>query len=83
MEILFRIYGCLNWKQFWSRIRNRVDLVIALITIIDEMPIIKNSQYHICLIIFSIMRSYRIAYLFPGVLELLVCVLISKRESSF
>ncbi|KAI9485907.1 MAG: Ion transport protein-domain-containing protein [Benjaminiella poitrasii] len=71
VEIILRIYGSLDWNQFWSRIRNRVDLVIAVLTLIDEWPSMKESKYHVYLLIFAVLRSYRVAYLFPGVLQLL------------
>ncbi|CEP10750.1 hypothetical protein [Parasitella parasitica] len=38
LEILVRIYGCMHWRQFWQRIRNRVDLVIVIATVLDEFP---------------------------------------------
>ncbi|KAI8644851.1 Ion transport protein-domain-containing protein [Parasitella parasitica] len=71
LEVLVRIYGCLHWKQYWQRIRNRVDLVIAIATVVDEFSFVRESKYHIYLLVFSVCRSYRIAYLFPGVLVLL------------
>ncbi|KAG1114760.1 hypothetical protein G6F42_014107 [Rhizopus arrhizus] len=37
LEIVIRIYGCLHWKQFWRRIRNRVDLIIVIASVIDEL----------------------------------------------
>lgn len=81
-EIAFRIYGSLNWKYFWRKYRNRIDLLIAIISMMDEIPLVKHSRYHICLLVFSVLRSYRISYLFPGVLQLLVksyiIVLFSK-----
>lgn len=74
LEIVIRIYGCLHWRQFWRRIRNRMDLVIAIATVVDELPFVQESRYHLFLLVFSVCRSYRIAYLFPGVLKLLVGV---------
>lgn len=65
-------YSSSTTKKFWSRIRNRVDLLIVMATIIDEIPIFKNSRYHICLLAFRVVRTYRIAYLFPGVMQLMV-----------
>jgi hypothetical protein len=64
----------MHWKQFWRRIRNRIDLVIVIATVIDEFSFVRSSKYHIYLLVFSVCRSYRIAYLFPGVLQLLVCI---------
>ncbi|KAF1800899.1 Ion transport protein-domain-containing protein [Mucor lusitanicus] len=75
LEIALRIYGCLHWRQFWRRIRNRVDMIIAIATVIDEFPFVRESRYHLFLLVFSVCRSYRIAYLFPGVLRLLVDVI--------
>ncbi|KAL9554146.1 hypothetical protein MBANPS3_002946 [Mucor bainieri] len=71
LEIAIRIYGCLYWRQFWRRIRNRVDLVIVIATVIDELSFVRESRYHLFLLVFGVCRSYRIAYLFPGVLQLL------------
>ncbi|GAN08579.1 cation channel family protein [Mucor ambiguus] len=71
LEIIIRIYGCLYWRQFWMRIRNRVDLIIVIATVADEFPFVRESKYHLFLLVFSVCRSYRIAYLFPGVLRLL------------
>lgn len=71
-EILLRMYGSLNWEQFWSKYRNRVDLIIAVITVIDEIPSVRQSHYHIYLLVFSVLRAYRITNLFPGVMQLLV-----------
>ncbi|KAI7904858.1 Ion transport protein-domain-containing protein [Cokeromyces recurvatus] len=70
-EILMRIYGSLSWNQFWDRFRNRVDFVIVIVTLINEIPYIKKSHYYTYLLIFDVLRSYRVAYLFPGVLQLL------------
>jgi hypothetical protein len=52
---------------------------------IDEIPIVKKGPYHIYILIFSVLRSYRISYLFPGALQLLVssflwlCILLQER----
>ncbi|KAK4512387.1 uncharacterized protein ATC70_003085 [Mucor velutinosus] len=71
VEIMVRIYGCLHWRQFWMRIRNRVDLIIAIATVMDEFSFVRESRYHLFLLVFSVCRSYRVAYLLPGVLRLL------------
>ena len=77
LEIAIRIYGCLHWKQFWRRIRNRVDLIIVIASVIDEFSFVRESKYHLFLLVFNVCRSYRIAYLFPGVLRLLVCMMVT------
>lgn len=72
IEIIIRIYYHCNWSQFWKVTRNRVDLCIVIATVMDEVSVIKQSKYHIYLLAFRVLRSYRIAYLFPGVTKLLV-----------
>lgn len=73
LEILIRIMGRINWKTFWKSHRNRFDLIIAVATVLDEIGYIRNSQCHLYLLTFKVLRSYRVAYLFPGVLGLVVC----------
>ncbi|RCI02224.1 calcium channel protein, partial [Rhizopus stolonifer] len=72
LEILMRVYGSLGWKQFWYRkFTNKTDFVLMLGTILGEFSFIKSSKYHHLFVLFAILRSYRIAYLFPGVLQLI------------
>lgn len=74
LEIIIRMIGRVNWKMFWKSHRNRFDLLIAVATILDEIIYIRNSQCHMYMLIFKVLRSYRVAYLFPGVLSLVVCI---------
>jgi hypothetical protein len=74
------MYGYSSWREFWSRLKNRVDLLIVIATVIHEISYVKNSQYHIHLFFFSVLRTYRISYLFPGVLQLMVS---QKRRLKF
>lgn len=72
MEIAIRIYGRTNWKIFLRRIRNRIDSIIVIAAILDQISLVHDSHYHRYLLIFRVVRSYRILYLLPSVLQLMV-----------
>ncbi|KAI7889601.1 Ion transport protein-domain-containing protein [Mucor mucedo] len=73
VEIPIRIYYA-GGTKFWKGTRNKVDTCIAVATVSDVL-LGKHGNYHIYLLVFSVTRSYRIAYLFPGVVKLLVYVI--------
>ncbi|KAI8347637.1 Ion transport protein-domain-containing protein [Choanephora cucurbitarum] len=74
IEITIRAMGCLTLKQFWfDGRRNQFDSLIVLATVLDSLPLF--NRFHLILIIFPILRFYRILYLFPGVHQLTVDVI--------
>ena len=82
IEIVIRAMGYLTFKQFWfDGRRNQFDAVIALATVLDSLPLF--NRFHLILIIFPILRFYRILYLFPGVLQLTVGIVTSGQRAMF
>ncbi|OAD67005.1 hypothetical protein PHYBLDRAFT_70360 [Phycomyces blakesleeanus NRRL 1555(-)] len=65
-EIILRIAGSSSFKA---------DLIIVLITLINEIDNVQNSPFHSYVYIFAVCRSYRLVYIFPRVLKLLASVI--------
>lgn len=59
IEIILRIMA--DWRQFHKSKRNLVDLALAIITTVIQIPVIKRSgQPYAWLTIFQIIRIYRV-----------------------
>ncbi|KAI8147435.1 Ion transport protein-domain-containing protein [Fennellomyces sp. T-0311] len=72
LEIILRILGSANWIQFWRYSRNRIDFYIAIASVVNQLPVVRNQiLLHRYLQVFAILRSYRLVYLFPRILQLL------------
>lgn len=53
-------------------LRNRADLIIAVATLFDSVATTHRSLLHNIIRLFAVMRLYRLVYLYPRVLRLLV-----------
>lgn len=74
IEILFRFL--VNWRGFFYNKRNIVDLSLAIITSIIQLPPIVNSgQPYAWLTIFQILRIYRVVLALPVTRNLITIVL--------
>ncbi|KAI8967340.1 Ion transport protein-domain-containing protein [Mycotypha africana] len=71
VEIVMRILSYSKWKRFWKKPRNRIDFIIVIATLVGLLAPVRSSQYHALLVVFPVIRSYRLVYLFPGVLQLI------------
>ena len=73
LEMVFRFVA--DWRNFHRRPRNWIDLALAIITTIMQIPPIKNSRAYDWLTIFQILRVYRVILAIPMVRDLVVVVL--------
>lgn len=74
LEILLRF--AVDWRGFFYKKRNWVDLGLAVITTIIQIPPIRNSgQPYAWLTIFQILRIYRLVLAVPFTRDLLLLVL--------
>lgn len=70
-EICFRLVA--DWRKFFLSRRNCVDLGLAVITSIIQIPVIRNSgQPYAWLTIFQILRIYRVVLAISWTRELIV-----------
>ncbi|KAJ9661937.1 calcium channel protein [Neophaeococcomyces mojaviensis] len=73
IEIILR-FGC-DWHHFHLSYQNWTDLTIAIVTIIMQIPPIRNSgQPYAWLTIFQIARAYRVVLAIPVTRELIMLV---------
>ena len=71
LEILIRI--AVDHRNFWSQKTNLADLVIAVITVIIQMPGIRShGQTYAWLTFFQIIRIYRVVLAVPITRNLIV-----------
>ncbi len=73
VEILIRIV--VDWRHFFKSKRNVIDLMIAIITVIIQIPAIKhahNGKAYAWLSIFQILRVYRVVLAVPMTRNLIV-----------
>lgn len=73
LEIIVR-FG-IDWRHFFRDRRNMVDLAIAIITAIIQIPAIKHShggRAYAWLTVFQIMRIYRVVLSIPMTRDLIV-----------
>jgi voltage-dependent calcium channel len=73
LEIIVRfVISFPDWRAFFRRKTNCVDLFIAVATSVIQIPAIRNSSSYGWLTIFQIMRVYRIIIALPITRDLLV-----------
>lgn len=74
VEIIVRIVGHLpDWKGFFaSGFHNQVDLGLAIITTVIQIPPIPSTTVYEWLTIFQLMRWYRVVVVVPRMRPLLV-----------
>ncbi|KAH8919447.1 hypothetical protein BT69DRAFT_1246450 [Atractiella rhizophila] len=72
-EILLRFFSYLpDWRSFFYRAANIADTAIAIITLIIQIPVIKNSEAYPWLTVFQILRFYRVILAVPRMKPLLM-----------
>jgi hypothetical protein len=90
VEIIIRFV--VDWRHFFLSKRNIVDLIIAIVTTVIQIPPIKHAhdgQAYAWLTIFQIIRIYRVVLAVPMTRDLIVssalhgdsCVLMNNRWS--
>ncbi|USP74293.1 hypothetical protein yc1106_01567 [Curvularia clavata] len=75
VEILIRLV--VDWRNFFRSKRNFTDLVIALVTVIIQLPAIKaahDGQAYAWLTVFQIIRVYRVVLAVPMTRDLIMIV---------
>ncbi|KNG51313.1 calcium channel subunit cch1 [Stemphylium lycopersici] len=75
VEIIIRFI--VDWRHFFRSKRNIVDLMIAIITVIIQLPAIKtahNGKAYAWLTIFQILRVYRVVLAVPMTRDLIMIV---------
>ena len=74
IEIIFRFLG--DWRYFFRNKQNVVDLLLALVTSVIQIPPIRTSgQPYAWLTIFQILRIYRVVLALPVTRDLIMIVL--------
>lgn len=75
LEILIRFV--IDWRHFFKHRRNVIDLIIAIITTIMQLPIVKEAhggKAYAWLTVFQIARVYRIILTVPITRDLIVSI---------
>jgi len=73
VEMVIRAVASLpDWRVMFTKPENQTDLVLAVVTVIIQIPVIKNSEAYKWLQIFQIARFYRVVLAFPRLKRLLV-----------
>jgi len=73
LEMIIRAVACLpEWRSMFTKPRNQTDLILAVVTTIIQIPVIKNSAAYKWLQIFQIARFYRFVLSWPRLQRLLV-----------
>ncbi|KAF9123242.1 calcium channel protein, partial [Mortierella sp. 14UC] len=75
VEIIVRIIGHSSWKLFWKRKSNKFDLLLALTTVVIQIPAIQRWEWYRYLTIFQVLRAYRLIPAIPGVRDLMRAVI--------
>ena len=74
VEILIRI--AIDWRHFFKSTPNCIDLFLAVVTTVIQLPPIHNSgQPYAWLTIFQILRIYRVVLAIPWTRDLIMLVL--------
>ena len=74
VEIIIRVLAELpNWRTFFHRGNNCLDLVLAIGSSIIQIPVIHRSSVYPWLTIFQLARFYRVILEVPRMRPLLVC----------
>ena len=80
VEIFLRFVS--DWRNFHTSLRNWVDLALAVITAIIQLPPIKNShQVYAWLTVFQILRIYRVVLAVSITRDLIVSRTSSRNSS--
>ncbi|KAG9004060.1 calcium channel protein [Tulasnella sp. JGI-2019a] len=75
IEMIWRVWGYLpNWRAFSESGGNNLDLLLAVITTIIQIPQIKTSSAYAWLTIFQLGRFYRVILAVPTMRPLLLRV---------
>ncbi|KZO97216.1 hypothetical protein CALVIDRAFT_513490 [Calocera viscosa TUFC12733] len=75
VEIIWRLAGYFPmWRKFFSRAENIVDLTLAIVSSIIQIPVIHNSRAYSWLTAFQIARAYRVILAIPRMKRLLLQV---------
>lgn len=73
VEIIIRILATLpNWRDFWIRGRNILDLCLAIGCSVIQIPAIRNSDVYEWFTILQLARFYRVILEIPRMKPLLV-----------
>lgn len=73
VEIVIRILADLpDWRSFFLRGQNLLDLILAIGSTIIQIPAIHNSDVYPWLTIFQLVRFYRVILEIPRMKPLLV-----------
>ncbi|KAI5291468.1 calcium channel protein [Ascosphaera aggregata] len=72
VEIVFRFIA--EFRKFHRHWRNWIDLFLAVITCVMQLPRVKNSRAYMGMTIFQIARAYRIVLAFTITRELVATV---------
>ncbi|KAL1923072.1 uncharacterized protein VTP21DRAFT_9448 [Calcarisporiella thermophila] len=70
LEIVVRLMVYPSLRHFWQINRNKADLILAIATIIIQVPTIHNWSGYRFLTAFQILRAYRLLVCFPKVNQL-------------
>ena len=77
VEIIIRILAELpNWRSFFARGNNWLDLILAVGSTVIQIPTIHNSPVYPWLTIFQLARFYRVILEVPRMKPLMVCLLL-------
>ncbi|KAG9101606.1 calcium channel protein [Ceratobasidium sp. 370] len=75
VDIIWRAIGYLpNWREFFSKKNNNLDLTLAIASTIIQIPLIKRSDVYPWLTIFQLARFYRVILVMPRMRPLLLRV---------
>ncbi|CAE6352806.1 unnamed protein product [Rhizoctonia solani] len=75
VDIVWRALGYLpQWRDFFMKKNNNLDLVLAIGSSIIQIPVIKQSQVYPWLTIFQLARFYRVILAVPRMRPLLLRV---------
>nr|CAG8520308.1 3794_t:CDS:10 [Entrophospora candida] len=76
VEILLRFFSYFpKLRLFFDKWANIVDLTLVIITLVIQIPFIKNSPVYVYMTVFQIARIYRVVIAVPRLRSLLVRVL--------
>lgn len=72
-EMLVRAFASLpEWRTLFTERHNLVDLILAVVTTLMQIPVIKNSPAQPWLTAFQLARFYRVIIAIPRMRKLLV-----------
>lgn len=78
VEIIIRVIAELpDWRSFFMKANNLLDLVLAIVTSIIQIPAIRHSSVYPWLTAFQLARFYRVILEVPRMRPLLVYLPIS------